>query len=108
MATILCIDTDPAMAEALRAAGQSVSVGSLGFTDGRPRLATPPHEVDLIICDLREPACFDSNDWGPGRNDNYHCIIIRKPAVVWERISGEDVPRYRMIQGSQMAAAPPR
>ncbi len=108
MATILCIDTDTATAEALKAAGHSVSVGSLGYTDGRPRLATPPHEVDLIFCDLREPACFDIDYWGPGRNDNFHCTIVKKPSVVWQKINGEDVPRFRMIQRTQMGAAPPR
>ena len=67
MARILCVDTDPDTAKALMAAGHEVFAGTLGYMDGQPRLAMPPHEVDLLVCDLRTPACFDSNWWGPGQ-----------------------------------------
>ena len=108
MVRILCIDTDPAAAEALRAAGHAVFAGSLGYTDGRPRLATPPHEVDIIVCDLRMPACFDTNEWGPGRNDNFQCTIVEQPGVAWRIINGQHRPRFKIIQQPQMAPRPPR
>jgi TIR domain len=108
MATILCIDTDPATAEALRAAGHRISVGTLGYTDGRPRLATPPHEVDLIVCDLRAPACFDATRWGPLGNSNSQCTIVQNPRVAWVNQGGAVLPHFRMIQTSQMKDAQPR
>lgn len=108
MTRILCIDTAPATGEALVAAGHEVFAGTLGYTDGQPRLAMPPHEVDLILCDLRKPACFDSDWWGPGRNDNFQCTIVPNPPVVWKRVHDRLLPRFKIIQESQMGPRPPR
>jgi len=108
MARILCIDTEANTAEALMAAGHEVFAGTLGYTDGHPRLAMPPHEADMLVCDLRTPACFDSNWWGPGRNDNYHCQVVPDPPVQWKQIDrGGVVARFQIIQAGQMNAAPP-
>ena len=107
MARVLCIDTDPATAQALVTAGHEVFAGTLGYTDGQPRLAMPPHEVDLIVCDLRKAACFDSDWWGPGRNSNFQCTIVPNPPVEWRRVNDRLVPRFRIIQESQMRPRPP-
>lgn len=50
----------------------------MGYRTGKLGFHFPaPHEVDLIICDLKRPACFDRKNWGPnGGNDNFRCKII--------------------------------
>ena len=108
MSRILCIDTGSTTSEALLAAGHGVFAGTLGYTDKQPRLATPPHEVDLVICDLTRPACYDSNWWGPGRNDNFQCTVVPDPPIAWKRIAdGREVPRYQIVHRSQMLTVPP-
>jgi len=106
-ARILCIDTDAATALALMAAGHEVFAGTLGYTDGQPRLAMPPHEVDLIVCDLRSPACYDSDWWGPGRNDNTRYKIVANPPVAWKEIRGQTYPRFPIIHEGQMHGREP-
>lgn len=107
MARILCVDTDGATADSLRAAGHEVFAGTLGYIDGHPRLAMPPHEVDLVVCDLSQPARFDSTWWGPGRNDNFQCTIVPNPPVQWIRTSERVLPRYQILERSQMHPPPP-
>src|SRR5581483_12253889 len=75
MAKVLCIDTEPETVQAITDAGHDVEKGELGFPTGRPALRHAPHEFDLLVCDLRKPACFDNTFWGPGKNDNYRCKI---------------------------------
>jgi hypothetical protein len=75
---VLCIDTEPAIVQRMKEAHYVVFDVSMGFRTGKRAFSFPaPNEVDLIVCDLRRPACFDSTDWGPGRsNDNFRCKII--------------------------------
>jgi hypothetical protein len=75
MAYVISIDTEPETVEALRAEGHAVEMGEIGYRTGQQLLVAPPHESDLLICDLRRPACFDATNWGPGRNDNFRCKI---------------------------------
>jgi hypothetical protein len=72
---VLCIDTDPETTRIIAVAGHVVVQGDIGYRTGRPNLLHPPHEYDVLICDLRHPACFDVTYWGPGKNDNFHCKI---------------------------------
>ncbi len=107
MARILCIDTDAGTVGALQAAGHEVFQGTLGYQDGRPRVETPPHEVDLIVCDLWKPACYDSDRWGPGLNDNFTCTVVPNPTVEFKQVHGRTVPRFRLVQQTQMTPNPP-
>jgi hypothetical protein len=66
MAHILCIDTDVATTTALSEDGHALTSQSLGYVDGRPNLKVPPHEVDLIVVDLKRPACFDESHLAHG------------------------------------------
>jgi diguanylate cyclase (GGDEF)-like protein len=75
---ILCIDTEPETASRLKDAGHSVFEASMGYRTGKRDFPfPPPNEMNLIVCDLRHPACFDSRDWGPsGSNDNFRCRVL--------------------------------
>jgi TIR domain len=75
---ILCIDTEPEIAKRMKDVGYTVFDVSMGYRTGKRGFPSPaPNEVDLIVCDLRRPACFDSTDWGPGRsNSSFKCKII--------------------------------
>jgi hypothetical protein len=110
MANVLCIDTEPETAQAIADAGHDVERGELGFRTGHPALRHPPHEFDLLVCDLRKPACFDKTFWGPGKNDNYRCKI-EKPiegAGAWYLDRGGILrSKFEIIHPSQMPAAPP-
>ena len=110
MANVLCIDTEPKTAQAIADAGHDVEIGDLGFRTGRPLLRHPPHEFDLLVCDLRKPACFDKTFWGPGKNDNYRCKI-EKPiegAGAWYLDRGGILrSKFEIIHSTQMPAAPP-
>jgi hypothetical protein len=103
MAEILCIDSSAKTIRSLTAAGHTVHVGTVGVTNGTPNLQNAPHEVDLIVCDLVAPACFDSLSWGPGGNDNYHATIVPTPKEEYYRRDGDLHPRYKIIQPGQMA-----
>lgn len=106
MTHLLCIDTEPETVQSLREAGHDVTTGELGYRTGRPLLESPPHEYDLLVCDLKRPACFDATHWGPGKNDNFHCRIEETVKDVMYR-SGNSRPRpkFELIKTSQM---PPR
>jgi hypothetical protein len=75
---ILCIDTEPEVVQGLEAAGYVVHDVSMGYRTGKRDFAFPaPNEVDLMVCDLRRPACFDTTDWGPsGSNNNFQCRTV--------------------------------
>lgn len=104
MAVVLCIDSSPGTIGDLRNAGHTVQVGSVGLMNGIPELQHPPHEADLIICDLKDPACYDSRNWGPGGNDNYRASIVPNPTEEYVRGLGDGLqPRYRIIHRGQMA-----
>lgn len=107
MARILCIDTEPETIRALRDFGHTVESGDIGYRTGAPRLSIPPHEFDLIACDLRKPACFDRLKWGEGRNDNYRAIIEPEVRDEQIRMEGTVVPRFQLIKANQLRAAPP-
>lgn len=103
---ILCIDTEPETIKTIEAAGHTVAQGDIGFRTGRPNLSHPPHEHDVLICDLRRPACFDVTYWGPGKNDNFRCKIEKEieDVSVWYS-DGRTRPKFEIIHPSQM---PPR
>lgn len=103
---VLCIDTEPETIRTIKTAGHAVVEGDIGFRTGRPNLSHPPHEYDLLICDLRRPACFDVTYWGPGKNDNFHCKIEKDIQDVSVRYNhGHTSPKFEIIHPSQM---PPR
>jgi hypothetical protein len=103
---ILCIDTEPETAKIIADAGHVVVQGDVGYRTGRPNLLHPPHEYDVLICDLRRPACFDVTYWGPGKNDNYRCRIEKDIKDVAVRYSdGHTRPKFEIIHPSQL---PPR
>lgn len=106
MIQVLCLDTEPETVQAMREAGHFVATGELGFRTGRPLLTDPPHEFDLMVCDLRRPACFDATRWGPGLNSNFSCRI--EPLLEDISFSGADGrtrPKFELIRETQM---PPR
>lgn len=100
MPKVLCIDTEPSTVQFIQAAGHEVVAEEVGYRTGVPSLSTPPHEVDAIVCDLRRPACYDSVDWGPGRNSNYQCRIL-KEVPIFQFPDGPRGPRYRIIEATQ-------
>jgi hypothetical protein len=102
MTSVLCLDTEPATIEAIRAKGHSVAVGNLGYRTGMFEQPHPPHEFEAIICDLKKPACFDGTHWGPGANNNTQCKIVEKPTDQMILQSGSSVPRFKLIQGQQI------
>jgi len=106
MAHVLCLDTEPETVQTLRAAGHIVETGEIGYRTGRPIIMTPPHEFDLLISDLRRPACFDATHWGPGGNDNFKCKIEKSiNDVTYLYKNGRARPKFELIKTSQM---PPR
>lgn len=103
---ILCLDTEPETIRSIKTAGHAVVEGDIGIRTGRPNLSHPPHEYDLLICDLRHPACFDVTYWGPGKNDNFRCKIEKELQDVSVRYTdGRTRPKFEIIHPSQM---PPR
>jgi len=106
MAYVICLDTEPETIETLRAEGHHVDTGETGYRTGWPLLKVPPHECDLLICDLRKPACFNATHWGPGRNDNFQCTIEKSiNDSTFFGSGGRPRPVYELIHPSQM---PPR
>ncbi len=74
---ILCIDTELETLERLKDAGYTVSNVSMGYRTGKRDFPFPaPNEVDLVVCDLKHPACFDRTKWGPGFNNNFKCTVV--------------------------------
>ena len=67
MAEVLAIDSEPETLETIVAAGHTVHPAEMGYRTAKRRFIVAPHEVDLILCDLKKPACYDSTFWGPGR-----------------------------------------
>ncbi len=105
---VLCIDTEPETVNSLESAGHNVAQGNIGFRIGFPSLTYPPHEFDLLLCDLRRPACFDTRRWGPGGNDNFHCRIEENPEdIVGCYSNGKARPGFELILPSQMPSPPP-
>lgn len=98
MARILCVDTEPETIAALVQRGHSVAIAEMGYRTGVRDVATPPWDVEAIICDLRRPTYFDRGHWGPGTgNDNFQFVPVTQ--VTDERIyytSGESMPRYQL------------
>lgn len=81
MPRVLCIDTEPSTVGLPGSAAIDVVVGEIGYRTGQPDLRTPPHEVDLILCDLERAACFDRLWWGPGKNDNIQAKKWLGPSI---------------------------
>jgi hypothetical protein len=76
---ILCIDTEPETVQRVKDAGYTVFNVSMGYRTGKRAFPFPaPNEVDLIVCDLKRPAYFDSTKWGPSSNNNSKCTIVRR------------------------------
>ena len=98
---ILCVDTEPETIEIIKASGYSVEHGDIGFRSGHPNLPYPPHEFDLIICDLRQPACYDATYWGPGKNSNIKCKIEKEIEIVIneavEFAKNSDYPSWELM-----------
>jgi hypothetical protein len=103
---ILCVDTEPETGQRLKDAGYAVFEVSMGYRTGKRNFSfPPPNEMNLIVCDLKRPACFDAKDWGPsGSNDNYRCRIIRHEEAVntFSAINNRRLARYRVIYETQL------
>ncbi len=69
-------DTEPSIIPMLAEFGYQAKGGSLGYRTGQKRLDAPPHEFDLILIDLKKPACFDMKKWGEGGNNNRSFKLI--------------------------------
>ena len=82
--------------------GHDVAVGDLGYRRGNFIQPNPPHEFEVIVCDLKSPACFDATQSGPGGNDNLNCTIVKDPKDQTIMHSGSSVPRIKIIQGQQI------
>lgn len=84
----------------------------MGYRTGQRSFPAVPHEFDLIVCDLRRPACYDMKRWGLG-NDNYHVEVVPYPEVSGEVISRPTTsfgtvqyqPRFRLIDEMQIEKA---
>jgi hypothetical protein len=83
MADILCLDTVPETVNALQRAGHTVLSAFFGYRNGYRLLKRAPQDFDLIVCDLRQPACFDISRWGTLGNSNFSCTIIPDDQVNW-------------------------
>ena len=99
---VLCIDCEPETVAALNRDGFATVNVELGYRTGKRRFVTPPHEFDLMVCDLKKPACFDSLDWGPGRNDNFHCKLVERLSDEAYLRDGELQYKHRIIQEGQL------
>lgn len=104
---ILCIDCEPETVAGLKGSGLIAVAAELGYRSGKRRFGTPPHEYDLMVCDLRKPACFDSQDWGPGRNDNFHCKLVDTLSDQAYLRNGELRYKHTIIQEGQLPAIIP-
>src|SRR5260370_21536278 len=102
MGKVLCIDTEPETEAAIRAAGHTVSSVEMGYRTGRRNFHAPPHEYDLIVCDLKKPACFDSTHWGPGKNDNLHCTLVKELSNAGRVQSDKLIMNHQLIQETQL------
>ena len=109
MAYVISIDTEPETVNALRAEGHTVDLGDFGYRTGRQNLFAPPHESDLLICDLRRPACFNATNWGPnGLNDNFRCKIEKSiNNDMYRDTNGQLRPVYELIKPSHIGKGPP-
>jgi hypothetical protein len=109
MADVLCLDTEPETLQQLKASHNVLGV-PFGYRDGVRYLHRAPQDFDLIVCDLRRPACFDRTKWGPyGGNDNYKCAIVPPDQVTWDYdlVSRNGKPpekeyRHRLIYETQI------
>jgi hypothetical protein len=117
MPRILTLDTEPETIAVLRAAGHEVAEGELGYRyyegasrKGKPieRQPHPPHEFDVVVCDLRCAACYDSRKWGPGQNDNFNCTVEASPREGYTRSrDGELRPFFRLVHRGHIVKALP-
>lgn len=103
---VLCIDTEPETVKWLKLAGHRVSDVQMGYKTGTRSFVSPaPHEVDVIVCDLKRPACFDAFDWGPGSgNDNFRCKVIPWESVsdTYRQIGNRISAQHQVIRESQL------
>jgi len=100
---VICIDTEPETIKTIEVADHAVVQGDIGFRRGIPNLTHPPHENNMMICDLRRPACFDVTYWGTGKNDNYRCKIEKDIKDVMVRsLSKKTRSKFEIIHPSQM------
>ncbi len=78
--TVYCIDAEDDFCSGLEQNGLRIIRGSLGYRYAPAlvrNLTHPPHECDVIVYNLCNPACYDASSWGPGLNDNYHCEVVK-------------------------------
>lgn len=102
MPRVLCLDTEPETAKALRSARHTVDEGLIGYRNGRFKQPYPPHEYDAVVSDLIKPACYDADWWGPHKNDNMHCKIVEKPTEKYIRRDGQLTPKFKLIHSGQI------
>ncbi len=103
MARVLCIDCEPETVARIKGAGHSAESVELGYRTGKRKFIAPPHEYDLMVCDLKKPACFDSADWGPyGKNNNLRCELLDAVSDVAYLRNGRLHYRHLVIQETQL------
>jgi hypothetical protein len=108
MAHVLCLDTEPETIKAIIAAKHKVYAGDLGYRSGRRQLLAAPHEFDLIVCDLRLPACFDLTKWGPdGGNNNHSCKLVAELSERAFLRNGDLVSEHQIVHESQLGSVVP-
>lgn len=105
MPNVLCLDTEPETVEALRLEGYTVKTGDLRYRTGLRSLDDPPHEFDLLICDLKRPARFDIRKWGR-ENDNFRCKIEESVQDYIINDGGRPRPTYELIKSTQIRKPP--
>jgi hypothetical protein len=102
MARVLCIDCEPETVGGIKSGHSAVSV-ELGYRTGKRHFIVPPHEYDLIVCDIKKPACFDITDWGPGRrNGNHRCALVDTVSNDAYLRDGGLHYKHRLIQETQL------
>lgn len=105
----LCIDCDDSTLTGLVGKGLGTARAEFGYRTGQRQSHFAPHEFDFIVIDLRSPACFDSRDWGPGRNSNFQCRVLPKEELSTSAVLSGDklLMQHRLIQSSQVGPVLP-
>ncbi len=119
MPDILCLDTEPETVASLRRAGHNVAEAPFGYRNGVRQLSVAPHDFDLIVCDLRNPACFEygvvvlsnsffSKNWPKAELDALFGMQMgdgrKRILPIWHGVTREAVAEYSPLLSTLYAA----